>query len=661
MPQYFKDLGEQLLDHGYLIVPLPPGSKGPRIKGWPSLALDKPAFHRMAANGSADAGIGVLARYTPAIDVDILDKSAADEMSLIIDEIFAGQALMTRTGRAPKFLIPFRSDDPFKKLTSNVYTDGTHDHKIEILGDGQQWVAYHVHPETGKPYEWWDGLGDAGIMGSAQSELPALSRSDAQRVIDAFEVLAATRVASGAWRAKDVGQRPDIRERGGDDPFSVYSEPVGKSEIEVRELLARHPNEEADYDHWFKVLAAVHHELGDAGEDIARTWSTEAHKHTDEKFDLTWNSLGRYTGRQLTLRSLLKGEKPSAPEKSLEGNEFVQAAQFASEQRIEWLVKKVLPKSGLTIIYGEPGSGKSFFALDLVAHVARGLPWRGLRTKQCSVAYVAAEGVAGFGNRLKAYGEGHGVDLSVLPVYVRGGQLAIKEQAVAIVDAVLGLPHVGVIVIDTLAAVTPGANENVSEDMGVAIERANFIIQSTGAAVILIHHSTKDGGTLRGWSGLLGAADSTIKIERRDDKRTAHIEKMKEGEDSGKYGFKLRIVDLGQDDDGDPVTSCVVDESKDIAEKGNKKERKPRSGDFETSDNYIKARDFLAIIERAMGVGVDASMTEDEIVEAIQADPKTNEMGQDDYPPRRYITPTLRTLVQKGKICREGRAIKLCA
>jgi len=293
--------------------------------------------------------------------------------------------------------------------------------------------------------------------------------------------------------------------------------------------------------------------------------------------------------------------------------------------------------------------------------VARGLPWRGLRTKQCSVAYVAAEGVAGFGNRLKAYGEGHGVDLSVLPVYVRGGQLAIKEQAVAIVDAVLGLPHVGVIVIDTLAAVTPGANENVSEDMGVAIERANFIIQSTGAAVILIHHSTKDGGTLRGWSGLLGAADSTIKIERRDDKRTAHIEKMKEGEDSGKYGFKLRIVDLGQDDDGDPVTSCVVDESKDIAEKGNKKERKPRSGDFETSDNYIKARDFLAIIERAMGVGVDASMTEDEIVEAIQADPKTNEMGQDDYPPRRYITPTLRTLVQKGKICREGRAIKLCA
>jgi nucleoside-diphosphate-sugar epimerase len=117
---------------------LPPGSKGPRIKGWPSLKLDKPTFHKMAANGSADAGIGVLARYTPAIDVDILDEVAAQEMSELIDEIFAGQALMTRTGRAPKFLIPFRSDDPFKKLTSSVYTDGENDHKVEILGDGQQ-------------------------------------------------------------------------------------------------------------------------------------------------------------------------------------------------------------------------------------------------------------------------------------------------------------------------------------------------------------------------------------------------------------------------------------------------------------------------------------------------------------------------------------------
>src|ERR1700678_1173031 len=106
--QYFKNLGEQLLDQGYLIVPLPPGSKGPRLKGWPSLKLDKPTFHKMAANGSADAGIGVLARYTPAIDVDILDEAAAQEMSDLIDEIFPGEALMTRTGRAPKFLIPFR-------------------------------------------------------------------------------------------------------------------------------------------------------------------------------------------------------------------------------------------------------------------------------------------------------------------------------------------------------------------------------------------------------------------------------------------------------------------------------------------------------------------------------------------------------------------------
>lgn len=660
MPQYFKDRGEQLIAHGYLIVPLPPGSKGPRIKGWPSLTLDKPTFHRMAANGSAEAGIGILARYTPAIDVDILDPAAAQEMSDLIDEIFPGQALMTRTGRAPKFLIPFRSDEPFRKLTSSVYTDGTNDHKVEILGDGQQWVAYHIHPDTGLPYYWFDGVSDAGITGVDHERLPELTRSDAQLVIDAFEVLAAERVSSGAWSIKNTvlpKVSADASGHDGSDPFA--DQPVGKTETEVRDLLARHPNGEADYDHWFKVLAAVHHELGDAGEDIARAWSTEAHKHTDEKFDLTWNSLGRYTGRQLTLRSLLKGEKPPAPPVG----DFVQAAQFATNQKVEWHVKHVIPKRGLIVVYGAPGSSKSFFVLDLVAHVARGLEWRGHRVKQSKVAYIAAEGVAGFGNRLAAYSKRHGLSLADLPVFVRGGSIMLNESAAGIAESVNALGDVGIVVIDTLAAVTPGANENTSEDMGEAIKSANIITEATGASVILIHHANK-AGELRGWSGLLAAADNSIRVEHKEETglRTAHIEKQKEGKSSGQYGYKLQVIDLGIDDDGDVITSCVVDPCEETAPKSyGKKERKPRSGDFDTSDNYAKARHFLHAIEHAMGLSLDASMTEEEVIEAIQADPKVNEMGEKDYPPKRYIIPTLRTLVQKGKISREGHDIRLCS
>src|SRR6185312_1508590 len=95
------------------------------------------------------------------------------------------------------------------------------------------------------------------------------------------------------------------------DPFA--DQPLGKSESEVAQLLKRHPNSDADYDHWFSVLAALHHELGDAGRALAYEWSASSAKHTDEKFDTTWNSLGRFKGKPLTLRSLIKAEQKAEP------------------------------------------------------------------------------------------------------------------------------------------------------------------------------------------------------------------------------------------------------------------------------------------------------------------------------------------------------------
>jgi hypothetical protein len=662
--QYLKQYGERLVELGYRIVPLPPGSKGPKRKGWPQMHADAAQVRQWYSNGSANDGIGVLARYTPAIDVDILDPTAAQEMSDLIDEIFPGETLMMRVGRAPKFLIPFRSDDPFKKLTSNVYTDGTNDHKVEILGDGQQWVAYHVHPETGLPYTWFDGLGaEKGICGLERDSLPQLARVDAQRVIDAFEVLAGRMVESGRWSKKgEAAARDDRPAPGNDDPFAAHAEPLKNLPLaSVKWLMNKYAVD--DHRQWVSVGMMLHHqfEASDEGFALWDEWSQGSGKYDAEETPKRWESFGHRNDAPTTFKSAIDlFGQPPAPEKTLEGNEFQQAALFASEQKVEWLVKKVLPRNALTIIYGEPGSGKSFFALDLVAQVARGLTWRGQRTRQCSVAYIAAEGVAGFGNRLKAYGEGHGVDLASLPVYVRGGQFTIMDQAVAVVDAISKLPDIGVVVIDTLAAVTPGANENTSEDMGAAIERANFITQTTGAAVILIHHTTKDGGSLRGWSGLLGAADSTIKIERKEEKRTAYIEKMKEGEDSGKYPFELRVVDLGQDEDGDPITSCVIEESEEVAEKAGARERKPRSGDFETSKNYEKARHFLRVIQDMCGMETGVSLQEDEVIEAIQKDETVNPMAEPDYPLKKNIVPTLRTLCQVGKISKEGRNIRLC-
>lgn len=661
MPQYLKDYGERLVELGYRIVPLPPGSKGPHRKGWPKFNADADQVRRWYSNGSANDGIGVLAATTPAIDVDILDPEVAGLMADEIDKIFEGHNLLMRTGKAPKFLIPFRSDEPFRKITSSVYTDGTNEHKVEILGSGQQWVAYHVHPETERPYQWFDGLSDAGIHDVAQSSLPVLTLEDAQRVIAAFERIAADRVALGKWRVTSRVQS-DTRKVDGADDFAAHAEPVKDlNDAQLEELLCKLPLDERDG--WLRAGRILHHqyEATDEGFDLWVKISEDSEKFDAADQRRVWDSFGHSASSE-TVRSLLKEfGQPDKPRLELPNAGFVPADQFASSQKVEWHIKHVLPKRGLIVIYGEPGSSKSFFALDLVAHVARGLEWRGHRVRQSRVAYIAAEGVAGFGNRLAAYARHQEISLTELPVFVRGGAFELKEDYLLACDEINSIGNVGIVVIDTLAAVTPGGNENTSEDMGAAIDSAQRIIEATGASVILIHHTNNQGG-LRGWSGLRGALDNLVRIENKAGLRTAHIEKQKEGEDGKAYGYRLKVVHLYDDEDGDAVTSCALETDTETTPNtnGEKKERKPRSGDFETSQNYDKARHFLRIIQDMCGLETGVSLQEDEVIEAIQKDKIVNPMEEPNHPLKKNIVPTLRTLCQLGKISKEGRNIRLC-
>jgi hypothetical protein len=353
------------------------------------------------------------------------------------------------------------------------------------------------------------------------------------------------------------------------------------------------------------------------------------------------------------------GGKASA--KPAEVGDFVQAAQFASDQRIEWHIKHVIPKRGLIVVYGAPGSSKSFFVLDLVAHVARGLPWRGHRVKQSRIAYVAAEGVAGFGNRLAAYSKFHAIPLAEVPVFVRGGALMLNESAIGIMESVNALGDVGIVVIDTLAAVTPGANENTSEDMGEAIKSANLITEGTGASVILIHHANKQG-EMRGWSGLLAAADNTIRVEHEEATglRAAHVEKQKEGRSDGKYGYRLRVVELGSDEDGDTITSCAVEPCEETAPntRTEKKERKSRSGDFQTSKNFRKARAYMATLEALIEASPDNQITMKEAIEGIQGD-ATHNQGLENNPDRSNVRKTITSLADHGRVTLELGVIRL--
>lgn len=241
--------------------------------------------------------------------------------------------------------------------------------------------------------------------------------------------------------------------------------------------------------------------------------------------------------------------------------EVIPAAEFAAGAPPSWIVKGVLPMAEIAVIYGESASGKSFFALDLVAAVARGIEWRGCRVRQGAVVYVAAEGAGGFRKRLAAYAQAHGIDLAALPLgVVASAPNLLTDDDKALAAAIELAGGASVVVVDTLAQSTPGANENAGEDMGKVLARCKRLHAATGALVVLIHHSGKDATKgARGWSGIRAAVDAEIEITRLVDARMARITKQKDGEDGAVFAFGLLPVRVGEDEDGEDVVSCVVE------------------------------------------------------------------------------------------------------
>ena len=178
-----------------------------------------------------------------------------------------------------------------------------------------------------------------------------------------------------------------------------------------------------------------------------------------------------------------------------------------------------------------------------------------------SILLIAAEGAGGVGKRIRAYCKHYGLNEADLDIgVIRVPPSVIEEVDVKELCTALAYVQADIFVIDTLAQVTPGANENSSEDMGKAIRNIRLVTQATGATAFVVHHAGKDATRgARGWSGIRAAADAEIEISRNDAGHLISITKMKDGDDSQQWGFRLNQVQVGIDNDGDIETSCVVE------------------------------------------------------------------------------------------------------
>jgi len=374
------------------------------------------------------------------------------------------------------------------------------------------------------------------------------------------------------------------------DDFMAGREPRLGLSIEEMQTYLSYLDAGMGRDPWLRVGMALHHETDgdDTGFALWDEWSSEGHNYPGtEALRHQWESLKPAPGkRQVTMASVIKMAKEAGykerqtptteemmarVEAILEergGGRFTSrfAHEMANQEPIEWLIKGVVPKAELIILYGASGAGKTFVALDYAFAIARGVDWRGRRVKQGIVVIIAAEGGKGVAQRLQAYAQYHGIDLRDVPnlrIITAAPNFLESEDIAEVIAELQAIGDVSCVMVDTLAQVTPGANENTSEDMGRALSNVRLIHRATDATVLGVHHAGKDlSRGSRGWSGLKAAADAQIEVIRHEDgSREIHIEKMKDGEDGTRWGFKLEVVDLGVDYDGDPVTSCVAIET----------------------------------------------------------------------------------------------------
>jgi hypothetical protein len=379
------------------------------------------------------------------------------------------------------------------------------------------------------------------------------------------------------------------------DDFMAGREPkIGLTEERMRELVGK-IDPDLGRDEWIRVGMALHHETdgGEEGFDLWNEWSSEGYKYpSEEALRGQWDSFERRrgsVGRQVTMASVIKlanaaapasvddivaradaivaASEPTAVVGTPEGWEGkFPAAPFgkiAMGKPVEWLIKGVLPAADLVAIYGPSGAGKSFVALDLAAAIARGVPWRGRRTIKTRVLVIAAEGAGGYASRAQALASQWCVEPSDFDIAIVTARPNVmqEEDITELVATAKAVGNVGLIIIDTLAQVTPGANENTSEDMGLALSHCHTLSRATGATIALVHHSGKDlSRGARGWSGFKAAMDAEIEVTRdpETDAREIVIRKQKDGRDGERFGFKLETVVLGLDRDGDEITSCIV-------------------------------------------------------------------------------------------------------
>ena len=248
-----------------------------------------------------------------------------------------------------------------------------------------------------------------------------------------------------------------------------------------------------------------------------------------------------------------------------------------------YIVKGLIPREGLTVLWGPPKCGKSFWAFDAAMHVAQGLEYRGRPVVQGGVVYVALEGGAGYGARAAAYRQAKmAEDADPVPFHLIVDRLDLVAEAEALIGRIreqMGDAPPILIVVDTLNRSLRGS-ESSDQDMTAYVQAADALRVAFHCAILIIHHCGHDATRPRGHTSLAGAVDAQLAVKRDTSTGVFNVtvEWLKDGQEGDVIGNKLQVVEVGTDTDGDEITSCVVVEAEPAHRRATRLTDKQRRG-----------------------------------------------------------------------------------
>lgn len=545
-----------------------PAEKGP--SGWHGVSVKtfiNPSEAELDKFHLWGGGVGIRCDGTfVAIDIDSLSPEWAGKIKAAALKVLGPAPV--RIGRAPKSLLVYRAAGPIE-YSQIRFDDGIDEKKpglVECLSgaDGTKWfVAHGIHPATGRPYTWPDGVPPV-------NELTTIT---AEQVASFFDLL-----------------RRELPHAKGSAGTSVDREAVDQTKLKgdpevVRAAVEALPNnpEHFDYHGWVKLAAALRGACQDnfnlgldlfcdfsekAGIDDPREDPERIYKSVQPPFaigaEYLYSLTDKICGTSFSVPHWFEvlPDKPTtelnlfevAPKEKTDVYQLLSIDDVINRPPPVWLVDRHIPEKSVGFLYSEPGAGKTFMALDMSLSIAHGFDsWHGDPIKadpNTCVIYIASEGSFDLRTRLRAWRKARGFSensskrFHIIEQTINFMNADDIERLLRTVRSVAPM-KAALIVVDTVSRALPGADENLQKDMTRFVQACDAVRDAFSCAVLGIHHAGKSGD-MRGSTVLLGAGDFVFRLTRQKGASIGRFacEKQKAAPDGWDEPYRFDVISL---------------------------------------------------------------------------------------------------------------------